>query len=111
MLKVTTLWSWRLPANRASGGADARDLVLCAMGSGVGREGALLTLGVGATASAKVRRRGAAGTGRGARLGVWMTKTGGMEGVLVSGGVMGSDATLGGAWSCTLGGAGVGQRD
>ena len=112
MLKVTTLWSWRLPANRASGGADARDLVLCAMGSGGGREGAMITLGDGATAcgsgvSAKVRRCGTAGTGRGDRLGVRMAETGGMEGVLVSGGVMGGDATLGGALSCTLGGAGI----
>ena len=50
MVKVITLWSWRLPAYRASGGAGARDLVLCAMGSGVGRAGGLITLGAGANA-------------------------------------------------------------
>ena len=104
------LWSWRLPENRASGGAGARDLVLCAMGSGGGREGDLTTLGVWATASAKVRRRGTAGAGRGDLLGVRMAETGGMEGVLGSVGVMGGDATLGGALSCTLGGAGAGLR-
>ena len=38
--------------------------VLCAMGSVGGREGAMITLGGVATASAKVRRRGAIGAGR-----------------------------------------------
>ena len=86
MLKVTTLWSWRLPAYRASGGAGPLDLVLCAMGSVGGREGAMITLGGVATASAsvKVRRRGAIGAG-------CMAGTGD----LVSGGDIGGDGTLG----------------
>ena len=84
MLKVTTSWSWLLPEYRASGGAGPRDLVLCAMGSDGGREGAMITLGGVTTASAKVRRRGAIGAGR-------MAGTGD----LVSGGDIGGDGTLG----------------
>ena len=111
MLKVTTVWSWRLPAYRASGGAVARDLVLCAMGSGGGREGVLSTLGAGATAcgsvvSAKVSCRGMAGDGRGGRLGIWSAKTGGLVVVLGAEGVVAGDTTLGGDLSCTLGGDG-----
>ena len=95
MLKVTTSWSWCLPAYRASGGAGPLDLVLCAMGSVGGREGAMTTLGGVATASAKVRRRGTIGFGRVDRSDLWMAGTGDMERVLVSGGVMGGDGTLG----------------
>ncbi len=114
MLKVTMLWSWRYPENRASGGMGPCDLVLCATGSGGGREGAMSTLGGGAPTcgggvSAKRRRRGAAGTGRGGRLGVRLADPGGMEGVRLCGGDMGGDATLGGVLLCTLGGAGGGR--
>ena len=100
MLKVTILWSWRLPEYRASGGAGPRDLVLCAIGSVGGREGAMITLGGVATASANVRRRGAIGAGR-------MAGTGG----LVSGGDIGGDGTLGDGWVCTLGGVGCCSRE
>ena len=110
MLKVTTPWSWRLPAYKASGGAGPLDLVLCAIGSVGGREGEMITLGGVATASANVRRRGATGAVRGDRTGIWMTGLGDMEMVLVSGGVLGGDGTLGGGWSCTLGGAGFCRR-
>ena len=115
MLKVTTLWSWRLPANRARGGDGTRDLVLCAIGSCGGGVRSLITLGDGATAcgggvSAKVRRRGTAWTSWGDWLGVRMAKTGGKEGVLAVGGDMAGVATLGGALWCTLGGAGAGIR-
>ena len=113
MLKVTTLWSWRLPANRARGGADARDLVLCAIGSCGGGVSSLITLGDGATAcgsgvSAKVSRRGTVWIGWGDWLGDRVVKTGGKEGVLAVGGDMAGVATLGGVLSCTLGGAGAG---
>ena len=55
----------------------------------------MITLGGVATASAKVRRRGAIGAGRVDWSGLWMAGTGDMERVLVSGGVMGGDGTLG----------------
>ena len=75
----------------------------------------MITLGDGATAcgcgeSAKVRRRGTAGTGRGDWLGVRMDETGGMVGFLVDDGVLAGEATFGGALLGTLGGAGDGMR-
>ena len=71
--------------------------------------GALITLGDGATAcgsgeSAKVRRHGTAGPGRGDGIGRRMAKTGGLEGVLADDGIMAGKATLGGDLSGTLGG-------
>ena len=78
------------------------------MGSCGGRVGTLITLGDGATAcgdgeSAKVRRRGTAGIGRGDWLGLWMAETGGTVGFLADEGGMAGEATLGGALSGTLG--------
>ena len=81
------------------------------MGSVGGREGAMITLGGVATASAKVRRRGAIGAGRVDRSGLWMAGTGDMERVLVFGGVIGGDGTLGDGWTCTLGGVGGCSRE
>ena len=71
--------------------------------------GALITLGDGATAcgsgeSAKLRRRGTTGPGRGDWIGLLMFKTGGLVGVLADDGVMAGEATLGGDLSGTLGG-------
>ena len=80
------------------------------MGSVGGREGAMITLGGVATASAKVRRRGAIGAGRVDRSGR-MAVTGDMERDLVSGGDIGGDGTLGDGWACTLGGVGCCIRE
>ncbi len=63
-------WYGQASANSARGGAGARDWVLCAMGSRCGRLGSMATLGGGEITSgdgesAKVRRRGTTGNGRG----------------------------------------------
>ena len=78
--------------------------------------GDLITLGDGSSAcftgeSAKVRRRGTAGTGKGDWLSLRMAKTGGVLEVLADDSVVAGEATLGGVLSGTLGGAGDGMRD
>ena len=85
------------------------------MGSCAGSLGAILTLGDEAPAcgngeSAKVRRRGTAGPGRGDWLGLQMADTGGMVGVPADEGGMVGEATLGGDLLGTLGGVGDGMQ-
>ncbi len=63
-------WYGQAPVKSARGGAGVRDRVLCAMGSHCGRLGSMVTLGGGEITSgdggsAKVRRHGATGNGRG----------------------------------------------
>ncbi len=70
MLQVMSLWYVRAPVNSARGGAGARDLVLCMIGSRGERLGSMATLGGGENThgggeSAKVIRRGMTRNGRG----------------------------------------------
>ncbi len=67
---MTRSWYGRASANSARGGAGARERGLCAMGSCCGRLGSMATLGGGEITSgdgesAKVRRHGTTGNGRG----------------------------------------------